>query len=1377
MIVTFYSYKGGAGRTLALANVAAVLADDGFDVVVSDWDLEAPSLERFLLPPNRKSSTAKARGLVSSRGLVDLIGEYKAKLSERDSDELVNLLSGDGPPPESLQPEMVERLMKTIGVTQPHTLLKSAPFPRGGEGFGSIRILTAGRRGTDREAAGDAESSQVTDDYSRAVQRLDWTELYRDWAGEALVEYIRRDLQDQADFVLIDSRTGLTELGGVCTRQLADLVVFVTTPAGSSMQGTLRLCKRLTTAHRSGNPRPLLLPIRARIDTTEGSALHKFREDFDAKFAPFLPDEVARKDRFFRRTEVPYKGAQSFSEQIAYDERSKPNDQDLDQAYRSIAGYLVRIGQRRGWVRTPTPARGRLGGEDTEPGYVAAARRVRSVYVAYEHRIENRARTLAAALRSENVRVAPLRSEVALGGPNTLGGTARAGGTVILIDPETDKNWLWSEVDLAVRRAGREPDFTIVPVLLDDARLPPRLQNVMRLAWPAADDPNSFRELAQNLSACSSPARWAAPRDKHPLPGERPFAESGAAFFFGRDAEVGRVLSDWAGQLASGGSRWLRVTGASGVGKSSFVAAGLVPAIRRGELTGEAATLEIVLLSRPVSATGSEVHRDVVRLEERLNRSRSDRPLLVVIDQLEALCLLAESETPREPLDRLDAQLSEAVGSTEGPVHLITVERADFDVARLRRALPQLFDRGEHNATRFVLEGFDAHTVEELIVRPAEVYGAMVDRALSATLRIESRRLASDPVLVSRTLRMVWPERGENAHELSFEAYERLGGVLGVASRMGSQLWSSLSPADQDMAKCLLLAFVRVRRGANIQTRRLSWEDVDLAVGSAGRDLAYRLSGGTTSDDRPLGLRILTANADGIRLIHQELPRRWVEMRSWIDRHTDDLERRTALEDLAIEWDQRERAAHLLASAGQLATMGNAAPVLKLVQSYLQASRRQRKHVVVRQHFLRWLAMTAAVLVVVASWFIVDARRELEKSQEQAYNLNLMAADIGIFELVLAPFDWNAERLAAEPVPPEQLEGLDWRLYRTSGSGSPEVGAPIPSSFVDAGSAEALSPGKRLQRVEAPGGPAFIEIHGRGREGKQCGSTWLPIRLPGFSDREAPRPPRLVINVPTCRASEAGMVRVPAGKFQYRGPSDPPAEQFFDDGVEINLPAFYVDRTEVTNAAYRMLEPMSDFTGLRKPDYPGPGLAPVLDGAGDPVKPVVNLDSYTARAFCRFMGKDLPTNPQWEKAARGGLFLDEAAKIPNPNPTRNYPWGGPHDRSLANLSGVVGIDGFVGAAPVGSFPDGASPYGVLDMSGNVIEWTLTWAEVNSAMRLLRGGSWATKPDKDHHSISYDFHRHRLLFAYDIGFRCVFPPNPEQNDSLHRVRNDRRGGSD
>jgi sulfatase modifying factor 1 len=166
------------------------------------------------------------------------------------------------------------------------------------------------------------------------------------------------------------------------------------------------------------------------------------------------------------------------------------------------------------------------------------------------------------------------------------------------------------------------------------------------------------------------------------------------------------------------------------------------------------------------------------------------------------------------------------------------------------------------------------------------------------------------------------------------------------------------------------------------------------------------------------------------------------------------------------------------------------------------------------------------------------------------------------------------------------------------------------------------------------------------------------------------------------------MVRVPAGKFLSGNKKK-----------EKHLAEFWIDKTLVTNAEYaRFVEA----TGHEPPPH-WPGKTPQAEITDHPV---VYIFWDDAVAYAKWAKKRLPTQVEWEKAARG-------------TDGRDYPWGNQEPNAeLCNFNRNVG-----GTTPVGNYsPQGDSPYGCVDMSGNVWEWTDSWAD-NGRFRVLSGGSW------------------------------------------------------
>jgi formylglycine-generating enzyme required for sulfatase activity len=216
------------------------------------------------------------------------------------------------------------------------------------------------------------------------------------------------------------------------------------------------------------------------------------------------------------------------------------------------------------------------------------------------------------------------------------------------------------------------------------------------------------------------------------------------------------------------------------------------------------------------------------------------------------------------------------------------------------------------------------------------------------------------------------------------------------------------------------------------------------------------------------------------------------------------------------------------------------------------------------------------------------------------------------------------------------------------------------------------------------------------------------------------------------------MVLVPSGSFPMGVDGAVPD----DEGPQhvIYLEAFWIDLYEVTNDRYRecvdasiCFEP-KDLRYFQDPAYAN--------------HPVVFVSWYDADSFCRWMGKRLPTEAEWEKAARGSSdFL--------------YPWGNNLNRERLNADNAFG-----GTTPIGCFPKGKSPYGALDMAGNVWEWVSDWYKpypgssfhsdfFGEKYKVVRGGSWnhpAEDARTDHRDIA---HPARAMGV--VGFRCVVQP--------------------
>ena len=257
------------------------------------------------------------------------------------------------------------------------------------------------------------------------------------------------------------------------------------------------------------------------------------------------------------------------------------------------------------------------------------------------------------------------------------------------------------------------------------------------------------------------------------------------------------------------------------------------------------------------------------------------------------------------------------------------------------------------------------------------------------------------------------------------------------------------------------------------------------------------------------------------------------------------------------------------------------------------------------------------------------------------------------------------------------------------------------------------------------------------------------------------------------------MVRVPAGTFSMKSIPGAGYDTSGSARKTADLSLFYLAKFETTVGMY--LEFLNETGGRgdgwnRRMAHPRRcglsqvGEAPNFTYAGrDQMAnlPMVYVSWYNAQDFLQWAGLRLPSEAEWEKAYRGGHYLDgNSTKLePNPLPERTYPWG-----SEDPISGAVHRcnhkgrgDGFSGTAPVGSFQEYNGPYGAADQAGNVGEWTLDWYATThhadlDGYRLVRGGSWRAIPT----GVGAVSGSTSLPLAgrSTVGFRGVFPGSKE-----------------
>ena len=337
-IVTFYSFKGGTGRTMALANVAWILAANGKRVLIADWDLESPGLHRFYQPFMDPD--------VSQRpGIVDFVRTYVwDALDERK--RLAQTDGGDGGFPVTGQPEMATVIEKDVAKLSSYTVPVDWPFPDSG----AIDFLSPGNQ----------DNPGI---YAQTLGGLDWDNLYDKLDGGPFLDALRTHLKRCYDYVLIDSRTGLSDIADICTLHLPDMVVDCFNLSTQGMEGAARIARLIRDGMRNTGRDITILPVPMRVDHAKDADVALGLELAERLFdgLPVGMSQGQRRD-YWHEVEVPYRSAYAYEEVLAAfgDKPGAPDS--LLPAYERITARITgnaisTLPPREEWLRLRTRLR------------------------------------------------------------------------------------------------------------------------------------------------------------------------------------------------------------------------------------------------------------------------------------------------------------------------------------------------------------------------------------------------------------------------------------------------------------------------------------------------------------------------------------------------------------------------------------------------------------------------------------------------------------------------------------------------------------------------------------------------------------------------------------------------------------------------------------------------------------------------------------------------------------------------------------------------------------------------------------------------------------------------------------------------------------
>jgi formylglycine-generating enzyme required for sulfatase activity len=797
----------------------------------------------------------------------------------------------------------------------------------------------------------------------------------------------------------------------------------------------------------------------------------------------------------------------------------------------------------------------------------------------------------------------------------------------------------------------------------------------------------------------------------NPYKGLLAFQQSDAADFFGREALIDQLVARL--NSVEPGNRFLAVIGPSGSGKSSVVKAGLIPRLRAGALPGSARwfvvditpganpleELESALLRVAVNPPASllaqlkEDERGLLRAVSRsLPPEEGEYPteLVLVIDQFEELFTLTQDPAVRAHL------LNSLLMATSDPasrLRVVITLRADFYDRPLM--YPE-FGRLLRERSEVVLP-MTSHELEQAIVGPARRVGLNIEPALVAAIIQHVEAQPGALPLLQYALTELFERRAGRL--LTLDAYQDIGEVSGALARRADLTYTEKLDADaQKAAQQLFLRLVKPGDGSD-DTRRRAHRAELLGMGN---EAAMERAIEAFSKHRLLTFdRDPATREPTIEVAHEALIRVWKRLRAWLDGARDDLRIGARVAQETTEWLASGRDIGLLATDKrfdqfELWAQGTSYALNQDERAFMEASRAlrraQEEQAQARQLQQLTLARQAA-----------EAAKRAEEAEKARAARFRRAAQVAAGVAVLA------------------LVGVVAALI---------VGANAASQSARALSYEAT--------LEYKATESTFELQQLGRLVPVVGGLPpTPSVALSLDDKRATATAVAIIAAwtPVTRTDAAGidMVVVPPGCFlmgsNYRDDEKPASEVCIGK-------TFLLDKYEVTNASFDAFVKSGGYMDDKFWSPAGIEMRTIRNqtdrareegcstGSPGPNQPTICVTWFEASAYCAWRGARLPTEAEWEYAARGPE-------------NRTYPWG----NEFLETGAVYYDNAGDTTRDVGSKPDGASWVGAQDMSGNVWEWLSTAYDPENfgypyrpddgredqtngtARRGLRGGSW------------------------------------------------------
>lgn len=1330
---TFYSFKGGVGRSMAMANVADILARRGLRVLAIDFDLEAPGLERYF--------QVEKTAALANPGLIDLLQSFK------------RCLSGSVPLDDSAEFRQLERFIFPI---------YQQPLDNGG----TLHLMTAGQR----------QPAAQYHHYALAVRTFDWQDFYDNWEGQTFFRWLRSQLSQTGyrgqayDLVLVDSRTGVTEMGGVCTYLLADAIVMLCAANHQNVEGTRDVAQDF----RSESVRKLrqdasldLVIVPARIEQDDPALLERFFERFDSFFRQDEPAAFNEAGLSFRELTIPYQPEFAFEEIVVSDPQRREARRRIGNAFELLANALTLLapageklaGQREQALVAIATQLGRAPADCVTADFAVTTHfdpTLRfagyDVFLSAGEIDQNVAAAIAEAFQAEGI-------SVFLDPSALTPGTGIAESTSLALHHSRHllvcagrlgvSIWQKHEVELA-RNSNQQ--IRILPMLLPGAQddiFSLSLRGVADLlvadlrSWP--EDTGAFALLVRTLRATVGKADEPESRSQ---PAINPYA--------GIDTyDEGRVpLIEVPSSLIASITRNLQESGlclfvgATGVGKGSVVSA-LVAALRqRGGKAGDPLQTLRVRPSQP----------------DTLQRL-ADAPAgqLLIVDDWDH-CPAGLHPPGQQPLWPRALVERIAAASPDNPVLLVG---HDLPLAAWRSPPAPDADLWVRlQSVCCVMLPPDEATIRRAISTPATRSGFAFEPGLLDRITQDAGSGPGALPGAQMVLARLWAKSTRGF--LTNDAYDACGGISKVLATHLDERLERIPAGLEEAVHALLLRLAVVAEDRQLSWQAVSWESVccQPALSSNGAEALLWLI-----DERIVNAWRIAPDELRISILLAPLGSR--QLTALIDAHMDQLVLRRRLDTSLAVWLNRQQSPDALLSGYRLDDASH------LVEQWgAQLNAEERGYIRLSQQTAtnlrrkRWFFSAAAIAIVFGSFAFLQALNERRASIEAAEASRQAAADttkaattaLDAFSREGArPIDYGLDAALFKGVHiyPQYRDSRDKEMVGA-------LGITLGSTGVRIEAAEWVADAKTCGEVrffhpdDLPRAKALAEATARNL--KLLGYAFEPSTLDLSGTRMAKSTPGILelwlpplhslsrsSSRPTTNRVDGAELREVPGDCAWLGSNKDNREalarklgsaylKLFDDELpyrQIWLDGFLMYRHEVT---------VEQFARFAAACQPASGLACPKDwqATGKSREPARFMGWAQADAYCRWAGGRLPSEDEWEKGARG-------------TDGRAWPWG--DDADPKRFQGAE-TSGSKDVAEVGSRPSGDSPYGLADMAGNVWEFTAT--PLPGEQHIMKGGAYPS-PLMEARAASRAKSQDKNRGTSYQGFRCAIDLSGDRPD--------------